>query len=232
MHIWLSRMALVGALLAGMLLFPANCYAGSDTVVMQVGRDTKTMHPHLRATRFITEPPTEDEEWAYLIVMNAVFHQYKGGKIKIDLPILRDVMNVGGAYGVIYRGQRYMLVSTAYRYNLVIIGHELGHHVCGHFEKSTTGWEVELEADRFAGAFARAVNLHSHGDDGWFDEMRNAAEEKTIFENARSVYGPMVASDTHPPPKERILAFEAGYYQGSDCLGRKVLEVRPAQSAR
>jgi hypothetical protein len=165
---------------------------------------------------FITEPPTEDEDWANLIVMNAAFHEYKGGKIKIDLPVLRDVMNVGGAYGVIHKGRRYMLVSTSYRYNLVVIGHELGHHVCGHFEKTGTSRELELEADRFAGSFARAVHDHAYGDDGWFEEMRNRAERKEVFETAQKVYGPMLPSETHPPAKERIAAFEAGYERGSD----------------
>jgi hypothetical protein len=159
---------------------------------MQVGRDTRTMHPDLRATRFVTEPPTEDEDWAYLIVMNAVFHDYKSSKTKINLPILRDVMNLGGAYGVIHKGQRYMLVSTGYRYNMVVIGHELGHHVCGHFEKPETSRALELEADRFAGAFARAVNQYAYGDDGWFQEMREAAEKKTVMKKAREVYEPLV----------------------------------------
>src|ERR1700730_18482325 len=185
MHFWLACLALVGAFVAPPLVMGSPASAGDETVVMQVGRDTKTMHPELRTTRFITEPPTEDEDWANLIVMNAAFHEYKGGKIKIDLPVLRDVMNVGGAYGVIHKGRRYMLVSTSYRYNLVVIGHELGHHVCGHFEKTGTSRELELEADRFAGSFARAVHDHAYGDDGWFEEMRNRAERKEVFEHAR-----------------------------------------------
>ena len=68
-----------------------------------------------------------------------------------------------------------------------------------------------MEADRFAGSFARAVHDHAYGDDGWFEEMRNRAERKEVFETAQKVYGPMLPSETHPPAKERIAAFEAGY---------------------
>jgi len=35
----------------------------------------------------------------------------------------------------------------------------------------------------------------------------------------------MLPSETHPPAKERIAAFEAGYERASDCIGRKVLDV-------
>jgi hypothetical protein len=227
MHFWLPRLALVGAFLASFLLMGPGASARDETMVMQVGRDTRTMHPDLKARKFITVPPSEDEYWAYLIIMNAVFHEYKNTNVKIDLPALRDVTNADGAYGLLYKGTRVMLVSTKYRYNLVAIGHELGHHVCGHFENIGPSKELELEADQFAGAFARAVNKYAYGDDDWFKEMRDEAERNTVFKTAKATYSPLAASDTHPDPAARIAAFEAGYNAGSNCLSRKILEVRP-----
>jgi hypothetical protein len=87
--------------------------------------------------------------------MNAAFHEYKGGKIKIDLPVLRDVMNVGGAYGVIHKGRRYMLVSASYRYNLVVIGHELGHSLRSFRKPGRARAELRSTGLPF---FARAVH--------------------------------------------------------------------------
>src|SRR4051794_17148385 len=110
MYLWFARFVSGSALfLCSLFAGTASASANDDTVVMQVGRNTKTMHPDLRAMRFVTEPPTEDEDWAYSIVINAIFHEHTRGNTKIDVPILRDVTNVGGAYGVIQKGERYML---------------------------------------------------------------------------------------------------------------------------
>jgi hypothetical protein len=198
----------------------------ADEIVMRIGKDTKSMHMDLSGTALLTYNPSEDQLWAYGITVESVFYKYKGdGNIKINAPILRNV-RVNNAYGVIYKGERYMLVdSNKFAYNLVVFGHELGHHVCGHIGRPG-GWEIELEADRFSGSFMRAIREHSYGFDGWYDDLRNKAERSTALASAVETYSPMIASSSHPASAQRVASFKLGYEQGSDCLDRKILEVQ------
>jgi hypothetical protein len=88
------------------------------------------------------------------------------------------------------------------------MGHEIGHHACGHtIGASAAGaWQRELEADRYAGAAARRM-LEWKSYLGPFDEMVAAAVRNLSPDG----------SATHPPARMRVEAMWDGYRNGSPC---------------
>jgi hypothetical protein len=118
------------------------------------------------------------------------------------------------AFAAIRLGRRYIVLNPAWIQDhyarIFILGHELGHHICGH----TAGimrdqpWEKELEADRFAGMIIRAMERSGNG--SYQVAINNAME-------VLSEYG----SATHLPRSMRINATLQGYNYGSPCVGRR-----------
>ncbi|THD68136.1 MAG: hypothetical protein E7813_11585 [Bradyrhizobium sp.] len=117
------------------------------------------------------------------------------------------------AFAAIYGGKRYIVMShqihSNYGMMALVMGHELGHHVCGHTSGTMTQnpWTKELEADTFSGMTIRAgsfgLNLN--------DALLYAAQ----------LFSPG-GSTTHPPLAMRINAIVDGYNNGSPCIGRQV----------
>lgn len=89
---------------------------------------------------------------------------------------------------------------------LSIIAHEFGHAYLSKLGRHPQGKEGELAADRFAGGFARYVNLKGLLEQGDIDEARATFEAVGDYE----VY----QHDHHGTPAERRAAFEDGYLQG------------------
>jgi hypothetical protein len=91
----------------------------------------------------------------------------------------------------------------------LVLGHEAGHHFCGHTVGSVKAnpFERELEADRFSGASIRRFEVY-HGR-SFINEALATAREK-YSESGNSIY---------PPRAMRIEAIERGYREGSPCGG-------------
>jgi len=101
--------------------------------------------------------------------------------------------------------------NVAARYYL--LGHEIGHHVCGHrgayVNDKDANWKQELEADTYAGAAIKRVGSSIT------DVIEGMAQ--TISHQG---------SDTHPPINLRIAAVRNGYENGSPCETRGIVRPR------
>jgi Zn-dependent protease with chaperone function len=90
----------------------------------------------------------------------------------------------------------------------LVLGHEAGHHFCGHdlntLDPSLIP-EKELEADRFSGAAIKR-----------FETYHGRAFLNDALEAAARLY-PAEGSHSHPPRAERVKAILLGYNSGSPC---------------
>jgi hypothetical protein len=88
----------------------------------------------------------------------------------------------------------------------LVLGHEAGHHFCGHSVANAVRnrSQIELEADQFAGAsIKRFENYHNQS---FFGQAFAAAATK--YPEQGSLY---------PPRAQRLEALKRGYDQGSPC---------------
>lgn len=112
-----------------------------------------------------------------------------------------------GGYATIAYDPDWAAGDTAGFY--LTLGHEAGHHFCGHFAGEARGtWsQKELEADQFGGAaIKRFETYHSQS---FFSQVYAAAIAKY----------PEQGSSLHPPRALRLAAIKLGYEQGSPCGG-------------
>jgi hypothetical protein len=114
--------------------------------------------------------------------------------------------------------------SSNYGGAVLVLGHEVGHHVCGHRGYSKTDAEgnrrQELEADRYLGAAVRK-NERSAAQIG----MSLAYTISDVIEAAERSYS-AEGSQTHPPRVVRIAAIWDGYNHGSPCTSRGLVKPR------
>jgi hypothetical protein len=99
-------------------------------------------------------------------------------------------------------------VKAAPAEGYLALGHEAGHHFCGHdllaLDPSTIP-EKELEADRFSGASIKR-----------FEAYHGRAFLNDALEAAARLYS-ADGSHSHPPRAERVKAILLGYNSGSPC---------------
>lgn len=125
---------------------------------------------------------------------------------------IRRTSRFGNAVALFKDGARMIIYDpewakavTAESY--LVLGHEAGHHFCGHtipgFQSKPK--EMELEADRFSGASIKRFEAY-HGQ--VFLDAALAAAERLYSEQG---------SRTHPPRAARIDAVMLGYNDGSPC---------------
>ncbi len=108
----------------------------------------------------------------------------------------------------------------------VILAHEVGHHVCRHTldRYAATPWDIELEADRTAGALLRRAHDQNFGVGGamlTFDDMITSAR----------AYLAGSGSESHPPGEMRVNAYIDGWNNGSPCLNTAYVPVNPIPEA-
>ncbi len=91
----------------------------------------------------------------------------------------------------------------------LVLGHEAGHHFCGHTVGNVRGnrLQTELEADQFGGAAIKQYEIY-HGQK-LFSRVYAAAQAKY----------PEQGSFLYPPRALRLEALRRGYEQGSPCGG-------------
>lgn len=162
------------------------------------------------------EPPNEQMEglmhdW---FIIEDIYGAMNGLPKGFSLRMGRAV-GINNAFAAIRYNWRYIVVDPMWiqdhNSRIFVIGHELGHHMCGHTAgtMSDRPWDKELEADRFAGAVIRA--MENKGGITFQEAVGNAMEY--LSENG---------SATHPPRAMRIQATLQGYNNGSPCLGRAI----------
>lgn len=162
------------------------------------------------------EPPNEQMEglmhdWFIIEdIYGAMNSLPKGFSLRMGRAV-----GINNAFAAIRYNWRYIVVDPMWiqdHYSRIfVIGHELGHHMCGHTAgmMSDRPWDKELEADRFAGAVIRA--MENKGGTTFQEAVGNAMEH--LSENG---------SATHPPRAMRIQATLEGYNNGSPCPGREI----------
>jgi hypothetical protein len=133
---------------------------------------------------------------------------------------IRQVLNLGtacslpeaGGYATIAYDPVWAAGDTPAFY--LTLGHEAGHHFCGHYLSSAGFWgpQQELEADQFAGASIKRFEVY-HG--------------RSFFSQAIAVAAARYAEQAsfpYPPRQLRIEAIRRGYEQGSPCGGLAPVE--------
>jgi hypothetical protein len=104
----------------------------------------------------------------------------------------------------------------------VILAHEVAHHVCKHTmsQFSDAPWDMELEADRTAGAILRKAHDKGQPLGGYSVEIDD------IVKTARAVFSE-AGSKTHPPGELRLKAYVDGWRDGSSCLNAAYIPLNP-----
>ena len=146
-------------------------------------------------------------------ILAAIPDALSGMTAKPPLSIGRTGEIGANAVAAIYNGKRYIIMSNQihsnYQMMALVMGHELGHHVCGHTSGilADNPWAKELEADTFSGLAVRG------GYSGI--DLQSALEHASKLFSAEG-------SPTHPPAAQRLAAIIDGYSNGSPCVGRPV----------
>jgi hypothetical protein len=102
-----------------------------------------------------------------------------------------------------------------------VIAHEVGHHVQklkGLFDRGTDSVHIELQADCFAGAWARDANARKILDPGDIDEAFNAASQigdDTLQKKAQGYVQP--EKFTHGSSAQRVAALHKGWDGGAQA---------------
>lgn len=116
------------------------------------------------------------------------------------------------AVALFHNGSRMIIIDpewakSATAESYLVLGHEAGHHFCGHTIKNErqSPQDEELEADRFSGASIRRFEIY-HG-----KVFLGAA-----LEAAARLYSAS-GSRSYPPRAARIDAIVLGYNSGSPC---------------
>jgi len=92
------------------------------------------------------------------------------------------------------------------------LGHEAGHHFCGHVFGDPRGAQSELEADQFGGAAVKR-----------FEAYHNRSFFAQVYAAAAAQY-PEQGSFLYPPRAARLAALQRGYQEGSPCGGLAAVE--------
>jgi uncharacterized protein len=137
------------------------------------------------------------------------FYCQNDQKVYIDLSFYDELKNKLGAPGEF---------AQAY-----VIAHEVGHHVQklkGLMDRGTGSVQIELQADCFAGAWAKNANSRKILDPGDIDQAFNAASQigdDTLQKKAQGYVQP--EKFTHGSSAQRVASLKKGWEGGSAaCL--------------
>lgn len=130
---------------------------------------------------------------------------------KVGLNNACALLNAGG-YTTIAYDPDWAAGDTAAFYRT--LGHEAGHHFCGHFVGGGHGsWaQKELEADQFAGASVKR-----------FEVYHSQTFISQVLASAAAKY-PEQGTFLYPARALRLDAIRRGYEQGSECGGLAPVE--------
>jgi hypothetical protein len=212
------------------LLWVTSTTQAQNRVV--VGRDITVFHadavPNSREIELLEPNKMNDYDMRAMALLMGIEVSRKPSEVP-DLPFVThrapDIKN--GLAGIsisegnrIPRRMRFVIYDphffgdasegVASRY--MVLGHEIGHHACGHTEGSRTpnNWKRELEADQYAGAALRRL-----------ERLRPAFNFQKELPSIRASFS-MAGSRSHPPAEQRLEAILLGYRSGSPCDARKI----------
>ena len=187
--------------------------------VMTIGKDTRSFHIELDGKRVVTDDPHEDFAIRFGQMVFAITGQKQAAGIGI-----RQIDRYRNAFAVVHQGEPYVLFDAdiwgraggGVLKEMVLYGHELGHHICGHLKGAMRDqpWNKELEADRFAGAAIRAYV------EAGFNTADDNVNHDTMIQAVNAVFiaaGVQRGGPTHPPLDLRARAFSEGWKNGSPC---------------
>jgi hypothetical protein len=130
---------------------------------------------------------------------------------ELNLTIRRSAQ-FNNALALFQDGGRMIIFDPAWARSMtaeayLVLGHEAGHHFCGHTIRGfqSNPKEAELEADRFSGASIKR-----------FEAYHQQAFLAAALTAAQRLYSEQ-GSRTHPPRAARIEAVMLGYREGSPC---------------
>jgi hypothetical protein len=180
----------IAAILIGLLCPEAI----AESVTIDIGAESMTMHPQPRLGRIPIEPAFEDYSYMLFDLCDAT------GVECIIYPMMGDIdnavatLNPEGERIIVY--DRRLSKKIGYEGAQAVIAHELGHHYCEHLTrfKIVNHHEAEKEADRFMG----------------FAMKKMGAKLSDLLDTYKTL-GINSESETHPSYAERALAIEVGF---------------------
>jgi hypothetical protein len=205
--------------------------AQSHEFEMKVGRDTFVFDfnfddRNIKVFEILEGEPHSDEveslmhNWfAVDDIMTAVPEAFKQSAPGFQMGATGEIG--ANAFASIHNGKRYIvvghLIHADYAKMTFVMGHELGHHVCGHTAATIQAdpWADELEADTFAGLAVREVEKKGAG---WGLNLQKALQYASELLSS-------TGSTSHPPLERRIQAILEGYRNGSPCVGRSIAPI-------
>ncbi len=191
---------LIALMISAGIVTSANA---EDGVEVTVDETAPAMHMIIGKQKVWAVPAFEDYTYMFFDLCDAM--ELKVGEecqiypmnAEIGLNALATVQD--GNRLIIY--DRRLSPEVGYEGAMMIIGHELGHHYCGHLGKHGDP-RLELEADRFAAAAMRKAGM-----------TLDAAMSVLPILSER-------ASKSHPGRDARVAAIKAGWENpetGKDC---------------
>jgi hypothetical protein len=195
--------------------------ASANRIAMTIGKNAAAFHYEYHGRTIYVDLGPEvgtDHDWFLFEDLVAA-----DPRLKTWITFGRTT-GIQNAFATIYEGRRIIVTDsgglsadTYSPMHYLILGHEIGHHICGHrgtFANDTArNWSQELEADQISGIVLRTFVKNGHGT---FDAAIAAANRHY----SSSPFG----NDSHPPQTQRTAAIIEGYKTGnSPCFGRNVL---------
>ena len=201
----MNRLALSCTLGACLVIWPAMLHAQEW---ITVGRDVLAFHEDIfREQRVKIEPPVVNDAEIFIELIG-IPNAAKINELRLQIRRSVGLRNAGALSRDNYRSiifdPAWAAGATPEFY--LVLGHEVGHHFCGHTigKVRSNPWDTELEADRFGGASIRRFEIYHNRK--FFDAVLAAAA--TRYQEKSSDY---------PPRALRLKALREGYEQGSSC---------------
>jgi hypothetical protein len=215
----MNRTAL--AALATLMMFLTQTAKPQESLTMTLGRDAQSFHREHAGFQIAAAIPDGISLGRYNETLD-ILQQYTTDSI--ERPEFREAEALYTAIALIREGRRYVIVGPGFlghlapervdqnSRELLIYGHEAGHHICRHTtttDAQSDPWRRELEADQIAGALARALHRE-------YTEHTIVTLESLLSAAADTL--PLQGSTTHPDLARRQAAIRQGWDGGPACL--------------
>lgn len=208
--------------------------ARAESVTMTIGKDTYLFdYPYSgRTIEVYVGDKTDSDGNEGLMHDYFIFEDVLGAGVKGQIPVtFGRSIGIGNAFAVIYKEQRYIVQDPGWTVSfgdnqakrILVLSHELGHHLCGHTEGAMqdSPWDKELEADRFAGMVIKRMDMKAQEPARpGYGQVQPDPLLPGVLKAAGELFSE-TGSRTHPPHAKRVEAIMKGYESGSSpCEGR------------